>query len=146
MADCPTFTIAQFRASFPEFADDVRYPNNIITLWSDLAIKFVDCERWGECYIMGVSLYTAHSLVLATDSALAAQIGGLPGGRGGAISSKSVGSASVSFDTSDSSEANAGHWNQTQYGRQYIHLVQLIGQGCYQLCSRPVGMAGIYGC
>ena len=125
--------IAQFRTDFPEFADAVRFPNGTITFWSGLGEKLNSQDRFGDMWVQAVELFTAHNLVLAAGNVAASAAGGLPGGTAGAVKSKAVGSVIVSYDTAGSMEINAGHWNQTTYGRQYIHLVRLIGQGCYQL-------------
>lgn len=125
--------ITQFRTDFPEFADAVRFPNGTITFWSGLGEKLNSQDRFGDMWVQAVELFTAHNLVLSAPSRQAAATGGLPGGNAGPVASKAVGSVNVSYDTSGAMEANAGHWNQTTYGRQYIHLIRLIGQGCYQL-------------
>lgn len=125
--------IAQFRTDFPEFASTSAFPDSQVTFWSGMGEKLIDSSRFGTLYTEAVELFTAHNLVLARQSQVAVSTGGLPGGNAGAVASKAVGSANVSYDAAGSMEINAGHWNQTTYGRQYIHLVRLIGQGCYQL-------------
>ena len=123
----------QFRKDFPEFADTARFPNQQIEFWGGMGEKLISTSRFGSLYTEAVELFAAHNLVLSAQSRAAAATGGMPGGSPGAIASKAVGSVNVSYDTAGAMEANAGHWNQTTYGRQYIHLVRLIGQGCYQL-------------
>ena len=123
----------QFRKDFPEFADTARFPNQQIEFWGGMGEKLNSQDRFGDMWVQAVELFTAHNLVLAAGIVAASAAGGLPGGTAGAVQSKAVGSVNVSYDTAGSMEANAGHWNQTTYGRQYIHLVRLIGQGCYQL-------------
>ena len=125
--------VAKFRTDFPEFADASRYTANTVTFWSGIGEKLVSQDRFGDLYTAAVELFTAHNLVLAAGNKAAAASGALPGGAGGAVASKAVGSVNVSYDTASSLELNAGHWNQTTYGRQYIRLARLIGQGCYQL-------------
>jgi len=123
----------QFRKDFPEFADASRFPNQQIDFWSGMGEKLISQTRFGTLYTEAVELFMAHNLVLSAQSRAAATTGGMPGGTPGAVASKAVGSVNVSYDTAGSMELNAGHWNQTVYGRQYIRLVRLIGQGCYQL-------------
>ena len=125
--------IAQFRTDFPEFADAVRFPNGTITFWSGLGEKLNSQDKFGDMWVQAVELFTAHNLVLAAGNVAASAAGGLPGGTAGTVQSKAVGSVNVSYDTAGAMETNAGHWNQTTYGRQYIRLARLIGQGCYQL-------------
>lgn len=123
----------QFRKDFPEFTDVTCFPNQQIEFWSSMGEKLISPNRFGALYTEAIELFTAHNIVLSAQSRMAAANGSIPGGNAGAIAGKSVGSVNVSYDTSGAMELNAGHWNQTTYGRQYIHLVRMIGQGCYQL-------------
>lgn len=125
--------IATFRTHFPEFASTVNYPDAMITFWSTIAEKMVRQCRWDDMYESGVELFTAHSIVLAKSNVDASAVGGLPGQVSGPTQSKTVGSASVSYDTNASLELNAGHWNMTTYGKQFIHLARLFGAGAVQL-------------
>lgn len=125
--------LAQFRLDFPEFSDTSRFPNSSLTFWSGMGERLISADRFGDLYNQAVELFTAHNITLAAQNAAASAAGGLPGGAGGPISSKAVGSVNVSYDNASVMLPNAGHWNQTVYGRQYIQLVRLIGQGAYQL-------------
>jgi len=125
--------IAQFRIDYPEFADPAKYPAQPIELWSSVGAELVSADRWGNLYERGVELFTAHNLVIATQNKQASTAGGTPGQAAGLIQSKAVGSVNVSYDTTNIMEPNAGHWNQTSYGRQYIQLARLLGGGCVQL-------------
>lgn len=125
--------IPQFRLDFPEFESAVVYPDSMITLWSTLGEKLTSVDVFGDVYSMAVQLFTAHSIVIAAKNVRESSVGANVGAEAGAISSKTVGSRSVSYDSASSSQANAGYFNQTIYGRQYYSLVQLFGTGCYQL-------------
>ncbi len=125
--------VAKFRNDFPEFADASRYTPTMLTFWSGMGEKLISADRFGDLYTQAVELFTAHNAVLAAGNKSATATGALPGQAGGVVASKSVGSVNVSYDTTAAMETNAGHWNQTTYGRQYIRLARLIGQGCYQL-------------
>jgi hypothetical protein len=83
--------------------------------------------------LIKINLYTAHNISIAAQNINQASFGGAPGTTGGAIQSKSVGSASVSYDDANSIVKDGGFWNQTVYGRNYMTLVNKYGQGCYQL-------------
>lgn len=124
--------ITRFRIDFPEFANVTMFPDAQVTMWGEVAEEFVSVDKWGIIRPKAVELFAAHSLVLAAQSQSASATGAIPSGNAGAISSKSVGSANVSYDAS-AMELNAGHWNQTTYGRQYIRLARMIGAGCVQL-------------
>jgi hypothetical protein len=122
------FAIAQFRIDFPEFADDAVYTDNIITYWSNLAIKLISETRWGDAYVDGINLFVAHNITLQVQDIKATGGGGIPGSSG-AVASKSVGQASKSYDTGNSSIKNGGDWNSTSYGKRYLKLVRLFGTG-----------------
>lgn len=128
-----TFDIAAFRKSFPEFASTEVYPTSQVQLWVNLASAQLDSTLWGTQWTIGVSLYVAHELTLASQNARAAAVGGSPGQQGGIASSKTVGSVSVGYDPSSTTEKDAGYWNLTTYGKQFIRLVRIFGAGCYQL-------------
>jgi hypothetical protein len=128
-----TFDIAAFRTSFPEFASTESYPTSMVELWAGLATQQVDPCRWKGTWILGVSLYVAHELTLARQNVKAAQVGGTPGQQGGIASSKTVGSVTVQYDPQTSTEKDAGYWNLTTYGKQFIRLVRIFGAGCVQL-------------
>jgi hypothetical protein len=125
--------VAKFRTDFPEFADATRYTPAMLTFWSGMGEKLISSDKFGDLFTQAVELFTAHNAVLAAGNKSATASGALPGQAGGVVASKAVGSVNVSYDTTAAMETNAGHWNQTTYGRQYIRLARLIGQGCYQL-------------
>lgn len=125
--------ITQFRTQFPEFADAARYTDDTITFWSGIGEQLISADRFGNLFTQAVSLFTAHNLVLQAGNIASSASGAIPGTTGGAVASKTVGSVSVSYDNASAMEPGAGHWNQTVYGRQYVQLVRLFGQGCYQL-------------
>lgn len=124
---------AQFRADFPEFASTTDYPGSMLDFWSGIAAELVDLTRWGTLYDQGVSLFVAHNIALQRKNIQAAAGGGVPGSQSGAVASKTVGSVSVSYDTGAAMLPNAGHWNLTLYGMQYIQLARMIGAGAVQL-------------
>lgn len=82
---------------------------------------------------MGVSLYVAHELTLASQNQKAAKVGGSPGLQGGVPSSKTVGSVTIQFDPNTSTEKDGGWWNLTTYGKQFLRLARIFGAGCVQL-------------
>lgn len=121
--------IVVFRANFPEFGDTIRYSDGMITFWADMGAKLISAERFGNLYDEALSLFTAHNITLAA----ANNAGGSPGQGSALVSSKAVGSVSVSYDTTATLEKDAGHYNQTSYGKQYMQLARMIGHGAVQL-------------
>lgn len=123
------FDIAQFRLDFPEFSDVVRYPDSQIEFWASVGvICLIEC-RWRQLYNQGLSLFVAHNITLAAQNKSAADAGGVPGQSAGPKQSKTVGSASVSYNLQLIAETNAGELNATSYGRQLIRLARMIGVG-----------------
>lgn len=80
-----------------------------------------------------LELWTAHQLVLEKQAVAAALSGGNPGTSIGVITSKSVGSVSVSFDVSSIVEDGAGYYNQTIYGMRFWRLAKAVSGGPLQI-------------
>lgn len=129
----PSFDIGAFRANFPEFADTTAYPSTMLNFWVTLASQLVRECIWKDCWSAGISLYVAHEITLASQNAKAGKIGGVPGISGGIANSKSVGSVTVGYDTTSTAEKDAGWWNLTNYGKQFIRLARIFGAGAIQL-------------
>lgn len=125
--------ITAFRAEFPEFSDVVVYPDAQITFWATIAERQVVKCVWDDMYEFGVKLYVAHEITLAAQNKKTAAVGGMPGTSGGVPNSKTVGGVSVSYDSTVTSEKDAGWWNLTNYGKQFYRLIKLFGAGCIQL-------------
>lgn len=125
--------IPAFRTAFPEFADTTVYPTTQITFWAALAEKLVRPCIWGNVAAQGVQLYVAHEITLAAQNAKASQVGGAPGISGGIANTKTVGSVTVGYDTQSTAEKDAGYWNLTNYGKQFIRLARIFGAGAVQL-------------
>jgi hypothetical protein len=124
---------AIFRAAFPEFSSTTTYPDAQLDFWAAVAEAQVVLDIWDTMYTFGVQLYVAHEITLAAQSVAASSSGGSPGQFGGIATSKTVGSASASYDQNVTSEKDAGWWNLTRYGQQYIRLARMFGAGCVQL-------------
>lgn len=128
-----TFDIGVFRTAFPEFADNEVYTNDEITFWAELAEMQLRQCIWKNAWIKGVSLYVAHEITLAAQNKKASNSGGVPGTSGGIANTKTVGNATIGYDTVSSAEKDAGWWNLTNYGKQLYHLFRIFGAGAVQL-------------
>jgi hypothetical protein len=126
-------SVLQFREDFPEFRDPSVYADSQVALYANLAAKLFDARRWADLLDLGIELYTAHNLVLDALAVKSARNGGIPGTAGGILSSKSVGSASVSYDTGAGTEDGAGSYNLTIYGRRLWRLIRLAGMAPTQV-------------
>ena len=126
-------TFAQFIEDYPEFANASQAQFNLYLNRSSQHIN----SNWGPLsngtdptlYTQadfGTELVIAHFLARAQFRAMAVANGGPAMGRG-VISSESAGPGSVNYDTAASTEEGAGHWNDTDYGREYIQMARLIG-------------------
>lgn len=128
-----TFDIPAFRTNFPEFSNTEKYPTAQITFWANFAAAMVRECVWKTQWSVGVSLYVAHEITLAALNDQIASNGGQPGSGGGIANSKTVGNASIGYDTAGVVEKDAGYFNTTLYGRQFYRLSQLFGMGAIQL-------------
>ncbi len=125
--------VSEFRTQFPEFSDTTVYPSSMVSFWAALAEKQVLSTVWGTCQPEGVKLYVAHEITLAAQNKKASSFGGSPGQSGGIANTKTVGTATVGYDSTVTSEKDAGYWNLTNYGKQFIRLARIFGAGAYQL-------------
>lgn len=125
--------ISAFRKEFPEFNDSVVYPTEMISFWVTLAEIQVSQNIWKTTWATGVKLYVAHEITLAAQNKKTAKFGGVPGSHAGIANSKTVGSATVGYDSQTTTEKDAGYWNLTNYGKQFIRLARIFGAGCIQL-------------
>lgn len=140
------FSVSAFRTAFPEFKDTQLYPDQMITFWSQVPLAQVNKSRWCNMYGLGFQLYLAHELVIAGRDRKSAEFGGVPGTSGGIATDKTVGSVSVGYDAQSTTEKDAGYWNQTTYGKQFIRLARLFGAGAIQLIGcRPIIVNGNFG-
>lgn len=130
--------IAQFRLDFPQFTNTSTYTNSMCTYWSTLAEKLHAEDRFGDVYTNIIELYTAHCITLQAAEIATANQGGFPAGMAGAVTSKTVGDVSVAYDSQYSFENNAGWFNSTLYGRQYLQLAKMYGKGGIMVGFSPL--------
>lgn len=133
--------ITQFRADFPQFADTTVYTDSMCTYWSTLAEKLHSPIRFGAVYNNIIELYTAHCITLQAEEIAVADNGGFPAGMAGAVTSKKVGNVSINYDQQYSFETDAGWFNSTMYGRQYLQLAKMYGKG--GMMAGYVGVPGM---
>jgi hypothetical protein len=136
---------AQFTTDFPEFANTTTYPQSVFNFWLNFASLMLT-PRWGApadpgqpstMYDVGTELIIAHNLALEAINQQAAAAGGVPGLNRGIISSETAGAVSVSYDTANGLELDAGHWNLTTYGTRFVSIARLIGAAPTQISPGP---------
>lgn len=125
-------TIDAFRKAFPSFTSEL-YPDEAVNIRLIISDKLFSPTLWNDSdmrnHVMG--LYTAHFLQLYGSKNCGGT--GSTGGVSGLVTGKSVDGASVSYDTSTGSFADAGFWNLTPYGQELWYLMGLFGAGARQL-------------
>lgn len=124
--------VADFRANFPEFAEEAAYTDAQIAFWATFAELRLNPGAWSDLWPMGVMLYTAHCVVLAKANSKVAAFAGTPGQNTGPLRDKAVKDVSLSYDTAAASIEGAGNYNLTTYGTRYYELMRLVGMGPIQ--------------
>ena len=125
---------SQFIQDYPEFANASQAQFNLYlnrassqhinAAWGPLSTG-TDPTQYTQADF-GTELVIAHFIARAQFRAIAAANGGPAIARGN-ISAESAGPGSVNYDVASATEEGAGHWNQTDYGREYIQMARLIG-------------------
>lgn len=130
-----TVSIASFRADFPEFTDDISYPDSGVTYWLNLAELMFNPLVWSTLLDVATELFIAHNLVLERQASKSALNGGVPGINSGPLSAKSVDKVSAGYDTGASTLEGWGNFNLTTYGTRLAGLMLMAGQGGMQTGS-----------
>jgi len=134
-------TYAQFILDYPEFATANQSQFNLYQNRATLHLT----AGWGGAaasgqpysqYDIGMELIIGHFLARAAMRALTVAGGGIPLAKG-VMSAESAGPGSVNYDTNAAIEEGAGHWNETDYGREYVQMARLIGAGPTQVSPAP---------
>lgn len=128
-------TPAEFRATpiGKAFANTTTFPDGDVTFWLDIAAKSLRETVWTSDFLnLATALFVAHYLSLDAQAARGAA-GGVPGVGGGVVSSKTVGSVSVSYDVGAAMDPRAKHWNLTSYGVRLWAMIRMAGMGGVQI-------------
>lgn len=124
---------ATFRVDFPEFANNVTYPDAVITFWLGIAYLMLRPTRWATLIDLGAELFTAHNIVLEARAKKTAAGGGFPGVQTGAVSSKTIDRVGIAYDAQAGLEMDGGHWNLTEYGTRFLYMARMAGSGGIQI-------------
>lgn len=128
-----TVTSSTFRTNYPEFASTTLYPEPVFTYWLGIANLMLNITRWSTALDYGLELFVAHNLVLERQAQAASAAGGVPGLNTGAVTGKTVGPGSITYDANAGLEKDAGHWNLSTYGKRFIQLARMMGSGGLQV-------------
>ena len=127
-------SIADFRAAFPAFTPDA-FPDESVSYRLTLAEAFFSPAVWSDENVRGhaICLFVAHNLAMYGSVNAGGDGSTMAGTASGAVASKSVDGASISFDTGAFMDEDAGIWNATPYGRELWWMMQIFGAGARQL-------------
>ena len=130
----PEYTKEMFREIMPAFTAEVL-PDAVLQHYIDMANAVVLEARWHRLWKEGMRLYIAHFATLylqgPEDGANRTQIANAGKIQGG-MTSKSVGSVSVSYDNGQAATSDLtgwGAWKLTTYGTQFATLARMVGAG-----------------
>lgn len=115
-----TITVADFRVRFPEFVDEVEYPDARINLFIGDSTVYIGTSEshWNGKYNLAQHYVTAHLLTIAENSAA-----GDSKSSAGTVTSKSAGGVSVSRSTvAKDRSALDDFYMSTIYGQYFISL------------------------
>lgn len=124
---------ATFRQDFPEFSDQLIYPDSQVDFYLRVAEKLLPECRWGEMLPYAIELFVAHHLAIGRQNDLASSVGAIPGAVKGPTTSKAVDKVSVGYDAGSVALEDGGFWNLTTYGIRFLQLARLFGAGGVQL-------------
>jgi len=140
-------SIAYFRGTMRAFSDPQLYTDAQIIPYLRLSDASMSIERWGEFRDYGQALFVAHFLAMEAREDRIAEAGGLPGSvtSGGIISSKSVGGASISYDTMAILNKDGSFWNMTTYGIRWLWYARMVGMGGLQSGGPDILLGATFG-
>lgn len=126
-------SIQQFRTDYPEFANETRYPDPIISRALRQADAILDQNIQGSQFVELAELCAAHYTELGGKTLATSAAGGVSTAGGGVLTSKSVDKVSASYDVSGIVDPDAGFWNNTSFGREFFWWWSMYGAGGRQL-------------
>lgn len=120
-----------FRDAYP-LAADWETPDSVINHWFEVAGEFVSggCSLHGKTYLLARQLMAAHLMVCAKNAATG-------NGGGGAVTSASEGSVSVSFAAPTTRNGWQFWLSQTPYGQQLWALLEMKAAGGLYIGGLP---------
>ena len=113
-------TVTEFICRFPEFSDDVEYPEIRLQMFIDDAACYMgsDESRWCDKYNLAQAYYAAHLLAIADNSAA-----GDSNAKAGPINNKSAGGVSVQRQVESVNRSETDTLLATTiYGQQYLSI------------------------
>jgi len=130
------FDPALFREQFPQFSDDVKYPDAFLQMYWDMATCYISDSDYGflsgDCRVLAINLMTAHLVLI---SALNAG-DGTPTDPG-VVTSSSVDKVSISIQPPPNQDQWSWWLSKTPYGQQLEALLSANIVGGYTIGGLP---------
>ena len=133
---------AKFRALFPEFSDDVKYPPAQIEVFWGVAVAFVGTQD-SPCNVLNgnrlnyvLNCMTAHLLALALQDGQTSP-GGPGSNQGGFVTSSSIDKISVSTLAPPAKDGWEWWLAQTSYGQRIWAMLQVLAVGGLSIGGLP---------
>lgn len=124
--------ISEFRTFYPAFADDVKYPDAVITNAFTMATTFIEnesnCILDDEKLKTVLYLMTAHLLQVQTNTSKNSS---------GVVTSASIDKVSVTIAEPKNRTEFSYFMNQTPYGTQLLALFKVLTMGGFYIGGRP---------
>lgn len=131
-----TITPQLLRERFPELGG---IDESQAAFFIEEATGMISERRFGKRTTFARLLCAAHLITLLSPADTGAGAGSYKTPTGsGVIASKSVGSASVSYDTSFGVDQDAGWWNKTKYGQSLWELMKRFRRMPFVVSGRAV--------
>lgn len=122
-----TFDVAAFRTQFPAFADEEKYPDEVLSGYFQMAGCFVspndNCMFNGDCLQGALNLMVAHLASVYTVDAT----GALPGI--GIITSATIDKVSVTSQVPTTQSAYSAFLLRSPYGLQLVAMLKAHSAG-----------------
>ncbi len=127
------FDVVEFRAAFPEFADDTKYPDALLQRHWDNATCYVSDEDYGclsgACRQQAIDLMTAHLVKI--------EEGILSGDNSSFVQSATIDKVSVTVVPPPAGSQYAWWLSLTPYGQQLLALLKSKTVGGLYVSGRP---------
>ena len=115
-----TFSESEFRAMFPAFASETKYPDAVLQGYFDMATCYVENSDWfgyQDCLKQALYLMIAHIAAIATN------VNSGKAGAGGVVTSAGIGDVNVAIQPPPIKSSFQYWLNQTPYGQQLLALL-----------------------